>query len=200
MHYGINQANLIEYQFNATAASPIWLHYQVIPTCTCTYIYIVQGSVAYNPREQSVVVCLLDTVSPPSWRLCVIDYHVVIGRFQTLCPWGEKVLPCGETHRAYMYYWITLCFRRHCFCCSQIWRTRHRHILIFTRSNLLDSKGCQPFKKHICHVLNPFYGQINIGKFTRSRVISPPSFPAVSAVWQFVNGRWHLFRLNESTE
>ena len=43
-------------------------------------------------------------------------------------------------------YWITLCFRRSCFCCSQIWRTRHRHIVIFTRSNRMDSKGCQPFK------------------------------------------------------
>ena len=45
-----------------------------------------------------------------------------------------------------LYYWITLCFRRSCFCCSQIWRTRHRHIEIFTRSNLMDSKGWQPFR------------------------------------------------------
>ena len=41
----------------------------------------------------------------------------------------------------------------------------------------MDSKECQPFKKHICHVLKPFYWQINMGKLARSRVIFPPSFP-----------------------
>ena len=43
-------------------------------------------------------------------------------------------------------YWLPLCFRRRCVCCSQMWRTRHRRIVIFTGSNLIDSKGCQSFK------------------------------------------------------
>ena len=93
--------------------------------------------------------------------ICVSVYMCVC---VYVCLWGES---CGF---AGVCYWITLCSRRHCFCCSQIWRTRHRHIVIFTRSNLMDSKGCQPFKKHICHVLKPFYGQINIEKIARSRV------------------------------
>ena len=77
------------------------------------------------------------------------------------------------------HYWITLCFRGHCFCCSQIWRTRHRRILIFTRSNLMDSKGCQAFKKHICHILKPFlwtnkYRQNREVKGHLSAIISRP--------------------------
>ena len=116
------------------------------------------------------------------WWKClshlVLDIDILINWY---IPYSMSLLytdPWSYNLQAYKaYYWITLCFRRSCFCCSQIWRTRHRHIVIFTRSNLMDSKGCQPFKKHICHVLKPFYGQWNIGKIVRSKVIFLPSFP-----------------------
>ena len=92
-----------------------------------------------------------------------------------------------------IYYWITLCFRRRCFCCSQIWRTTHRQILIFTRSNLINS---------ITHLSRPetiLWTNKYRGK-SRGRGSSfRHHFLAVSAVWQFVNGRRHLFQLNEST-
>ena len=42
----------------------------------------------------------------------------------------------------------------------------------------MDSKGGSRLKKHIYHVLKPFYEQINIGKIAMSRVIFPPSFPS----------------------
>ena len=98
----------------------------ILPILTFVYYWTQAWGIPeydYKSPCQIIYICILyGLFGDLVWRDWLVNKHRM---------WFSDVVPM------HLYYWLHACFSRSC-CCSQIW--------IFTGWNLIDSKGCQPFK------------------------------------------------------